>query len=1157
MSGRPVLQSTFEYRIWKSLESHTFPKGGVAQLVNDVSSHEGRMNATVLSMLLEEMKRSGLANATSIRTVVSKSRSTDCLPSVAGSRIMLEKGDADGAEAILDMSESSQENVRRNIARAEIRMMRGDRPGAAAAARAAHGYDPSCREAYDLLKMLEPEAGWGQRENIQDVLEGGRPSNPPSEGRLQELYSIYYDWFSGRRDAATDRLIASRWYAEKDPEYRLASARMSADEKDWRSAVMVYTDLVKDAAPPFVLVEAAEACLGSGDPHMALDLLSRSGCRTVRAMKDAVRAHLMIGDRARIAEGIRSILDAETSGSDEYIKAVRFLLDRGMDREAASILKRYSEYIGDDSVTLTMRSAILMREGDYPSAHLAAYKAVRKDEKDLAAKAQLARMLYLKGDHDRATRTCEEILVSDPSNTDALELMAARHMASREYEKAAGICQRMLNSDPGNADAMVALAETRAWTGDRGKAEEMFRRAIRADGSRNRAVGVVSAMVGCGMDKEAESLASSLERLYSRDPVLKRLKGNSQYALGDFMKASVSFSEAISMDPENAALWHSKGMADEARGDWESAMEAYDRCVQLDDGEASFWISLAAMKDRCGDRKGAAIALDKAIGLDPGSHIPLVMKASLLSSAGRFKDAAYYLGHARAVRPSEPRILEMLAEALYKSGDGRGASEALSARLAIGPSENAAVMLARLRLSLGDRSGAVRALDDVLKEIPESKVVAAERRRLVEEGKEAEVRMPEAAIEEPAPVPEPESAEKERPDPSALGSMAEALLEAGDARGAGRAIDAAIDADPNDPCLYSIKARVILAKGDAEGALFLIESALGSFPRNAILHRTASAICMEKGDLKRALVEVDEAIANGSDDAATNVLKGRILSEAGQIERGIACYSKAVSMDPSDADSADELARMQKSVGDLPAAAATIARTLRRFPGRASTIMLKAETALLSGDAGSAREAASALRDSDPSDLERMRMKEILDEMGISCISKDAGEDWEPAVKRSAEKVLRRAYTMHTPADDPDILDSMGFDEDLASSVSAYIAEMPDMGRIGPGMDGFADLEKKSREIVMKLSWKDLEGCSLLPLEKIFISGGYRDADSAKIMRSYIAGSAEAEGVQCDGRLSEIASGLIKGTSVYDIMKGCGLGVYEAWAVKRMIVRNR
>lgn len=1159
MSGRPVLQSSLEYHAWKMLDAHTFPKGGVSAVASEIEGINGSVSSKVLVMLIEELAAAGMADRERLRRIVSKARATDCLPSIKASEVLLKKGDLDGAEQLLAMSEGSQEKSGRSLVLARILLARGDREGASRAAGCAYGYDPSCRGAYDILAQVDPDGGWLQRRNIQDVLEGERPSQSPSSGRIQELYSIYYDWFSGRRDAATDALINSSHYKAKDPEFLLASARMSMDERDWRSAFMVYSELISMEPPPFVYVEAAEAALGMGDPSRALRCLEKADGHQRRVRKDAVRVYMLAGDRAGMLGALRMLLDSETSGSDEYVAAVRFLISRGLEKDAIAILDRYSRFVGDDSDTLAMRSVLLMRSGDYPSAKRAASRAVSLDKNNDAARAQLARILYLMDKAEAAGRECDGILARDPGNADALALKRDLQMSDGDYESAASTCRRMLESDQSDIQSLMTLAVCTSRLGDPVKASDMFRDVLRIDGSRDRAVGVVSAMVSCGMHRDAELLCSTLERTYPRDVMLRRLKGNAQYALGDYLKASVSFSDAAAMDPHDPVLWHSKGMADEARGDLESAEDAYNRAVLLDQGEAEYWISKAAVQERSNDRFGAVESLNRAIELDPSSVYPLVRKAVILSTAGRMKEALYYLRTAAVIEPRNVRIMDMEADAAVSIGDLDEALGVLRARIAIEETENASLRLARLLLSRGDRDGAVSALDGAIALHPESDRLKEERSRIAAGniGPRPEPE-PEPVVAEPEPV---KAAVQE--DVGALCAMAENLLDAGDVKGAMRTVDRALKADKDDPDICCLKARVVLAKGDFEGASFLAESSIRINPSHAGLHRINALAKEAKGDLKDALTEIDAAIAFGLDDAESNRIKGRILESSGYHERAASSYARAVSLDPDDLDSAEAQARQQVAAGNLNGAMTTVTMILRHDPARESAVMMKAEISNdRNDDAGLMSAYSMLLGLEEISDGAKVRMVRMLEEKGHKdearmLMGGSQRGSYDASVQRAAEKALRRAFTTRTSADDPDILDAIGLDPDMASKVSRYLSDIPDIAPIVPGGSDFEFMEKRSHDVIVKLKWTDLESQPELPLEKVFVSGGFRDADSAKELVAYVRRAMLSPPGHADERLSKIAMGLLKNMTVYDIINQCDLGVYEAAIVKGLIVRGQ
>ncbi|MDO5852830.1 MAG: tetratricopeptide repeat protein [Thermoplasmata archaeon] len=1155
MSGRPVLQSTFEYRMWKTLDGGAFPKGGPTALVRELEGHDGTVNSTVLVMLIDALAASGEATPQLLRTVVSHSRATDCLPSVRACEVLLEAGDAASAGELLAMSEGSQEVVARSLAEARLLLARGDRDGAGVMAGRVYGYDPSRRGAYAILAETDPEGGWPQRENIQDIVEGGKPTNPAGRGPMQELYSIYYEWFTGRRDAATEQLVRNPLYSERDPEFLLASARMSVDEKDWHSASMVYAELLGMEAPPFVYVEAAEAALGAREPARALDLLSKADPRQHRVQRDTVRARLLLGDTREMLDAIRVLLDNETSGSEEYLGAVRFLIDRGLEREAASILDRYSRFSGEDSGTYTMRSVMLMRSGDYVSAAGMARKAVRTDKADHAARAQLARILHLMGKRDAADGECSAVLSQDPSNHDALALRRDIEMAEGDYEHAASTCRKLIEASPGDSQSMLALAVSLGMTGDQTAAHDAFRAVLRTDSSRESAVSVVSAMVSCGMNRDAVSTAESLERRFPRDAMLKRLRGNALYASGDYIGASVAFADAAAISPSSPVLWHSKGMADEARGDLESAEDAYGRAVMLDQGEPEFWISKASVQARTRDRHGAVESLNRAIELDPGSVQALVMKANILSSASRHREALQFIRRAEVVLPDEVRLMDLEAGTLASMADSEGAVAVLRRRLSKQPSPEASVRLARLLVSSGDRDGALAELDSALAADPDEPSLTAERERIASG----------TVGPRPAPEPEPEAkpeAPRRKEDPAALAAMASSLLAAGDVKGAMRNVDRALIADPESSDLICLKSAVALAGGDVEGAAFIASSALRTRPKDAGLHRALSLAREAKGDLQGALTEIDMAIANGMDGCETHMIKGRILSASGQHERAADSYGRAVSADPENTEAAEELARQKAASGDHAGAMAAVSRILRRDPARVSAMVLGAELCRDAGDVDGAVSAYERMaRCPTVSDEARVRMVRILEEMGLRDEAralmgggqKPAG-GYDSSVKRYAEKALRRAYTTRTSATDPDILDALGLDPGVAAEVSRYLSERPDVGQVSPSSPRFAELERVSHDVIVKMKW-DPESDPDIPLEKVFVAGGFRDADAAREAAAYIR-KAMMVPVQpsADERLTGFSMALPKGMSVYEVMRQCDLGVYEARVVRSMIV---
>ncbi len=1124
-------------------------------MLNEMDSQEGTFNSTILVMLIESLGKRGVKDRETMERIVTRGRSTDYLPSVRASETLLSAGDIEGAESILSLSSGSNGVAGRSLVQAKILKAKGDREGAIAAARRSYEYDPSCRDVYSLLAELDPAGAWRQRENIQDIYEGRKPHNTAGEGRLQELYTIYYDWFGGRRNQATDALVSNKWYVSKDPDFLLASARMSMDEMDWHSASRVYSELVSDGAPVFVRVEAAEAALSSGDHKRALDLLSMTDGSSQHVQKLTLKAMEVLGEHDGLMEAIRILLDNESSGSDEYVEMIDMLLSRGADRDAKVILERYSRFTGDDADTMTIRSGMYMRAGDLVSASRTATRAIHMDKNNDRARVQRARVLYAKGNRAEADRECSLVLSRVPDCRGALGLRMDMRMAERDYKGAAEVCRTILSNDPLDVQALIALGICMRELDEEQMASDAFRSAVKSDGSLENSIAVLSAMVGCGMNRSADSLGDIISRQFPEDPMVRRLRGNAQYALGEYLKASVSYSEAAALNPNDAGTWYSKGMADESRGDLISAEEAYDRALTLDQNDVDIWIGKATMREKAGDALGAIQALNRVLELDPRSIPALVRKAVVVSSSGRYADALYYAGQASVLMPDDVRILDLEADLSIAAGDVARAKDVVMRRISKEPSPKLVIRLSKFLVSSDDPTGALAVIDVALRADPASAELVAERDRIQ---KGITCIVSEVKVEDSIP-----KKEEPKEDPADHMAMSVSLLSAGDTKGAMRAIDRALSIDPEDPDLYCQKARVALAMGDADGATFLAGNALRTRQNHPGLLLITAEAREAKGDLNGALTQTELAISNGLDTVEVHMIKGRILERMGKVERAVMSYSKACSRDPWNADANLALARQQVASGDEVGAKATLTRFLRDRPDNVPAIVLFATVVDSMDDDEGIIMAYDMLRQckSVPEES-KIRMVRILDDHGFkdearALMTGNRSQNYDNTVKRNAEKVLRRACATKTTANDPDILDALGFDPDMADMIKGYLEEIPDIGPIVQGGDGFEDMERQSRDVIMKLAWKDLEGNPKLPLERVFHVGGYKDADSARRLVAYVQRAMLSKPGTPNDRISLVAMGLPKGMTVYEIMRQCNLGVYEAVIAASLIVRGQ
>lgn len=1101
--------------------------GGTRAALAEVEAHEGTMSSALLVSLIDHMAEEGPLDEGILGKIVSRSRAGDCLPSVRAAEGMLKAGDPDAAGRLLLMSERSGETARRSAVRARILLVQGDAEGAGAAALQALASDGSCDAAYEVLAATDPDGGWPQRHNIRRVLDGADPCNPPGEGSMQELYGIYYEWFRGSREAASAMLARSPSYKAGDRDFILASARMSVDEMDWHSARMMYSRLSGDATPA-LRREMAEACLEAGDPARAAELLADADQYHPDTMMDTVRARMALGDREGSMEALRTYLNSEWADSEDHLDAARMLADHGMTAEAEEVLSRYVERMGADPDYLSECSAMAVRRGDLPTALALAIEAVVRGRGSVRTKVQRARVRLAMGDALAASKECSRLEAVAPDDPEVLEVRRLAAIAAGDDQAVVSACRRSLDSDPGDVDALIDLAGALGRTGDESGASDAVRRAVRARGTRDTYVRGISALLSVGSHRDALFYCREAEGRYPGDPMITRLRGNAEYGCGDYLRASATYAEVVSSDPGNHAVWHSKGMADEARGDMCSALDAYTRAASIAPEVPEYALSRAIAYGALGDRHSAMNCLDTAMRLDPRSVDPMVRKARILADIGRTAEAVHLLDLAVAMEP----------------GDGRIAAE---------------------RAELAGASDADAEAEPVPAPAPETTVH-------VEVPVQVEVPAPEP-VPEPEPVQElspavqPQAVDESRPEPvpdedlDTLLDDAAALADAGDVRGALRVVEDALSRHPEDSDLLLSCADLFLRIGEYDRCVSYCGRLSSADPDSADAHRLAGMALAGKGDLKQALAELDRAVSMGDDEADIHAARGEVLERMGYQDRAAECYSAAVSRDPGRLDLSERLARMMYDRREMIAADGMLARILRRDPTRVSAILLRAEVACDRKDDRCLTGCYEMFtKCPDPGAESTVRMVRILEKGGHQAEARALVSGRQPAgsadspLKRHADRILRRAYATGVDPTDRDLMGSMGLDQAASGELSRYLSTLPQV-KVEPGTDRFRRLESGSRDAVMKLEWRDIERDHRLPLEKVYVLCGYTDPDEARELVAYVGWAMSADiGRNTDPRLSDMSMRLPKGMGVYDIMRECDLGVYEARVVKSLII---
>ena len=1135
MDNLPVFDTAEEYRTWKALNGK-LPTNRLDSISTRILSADGYVHPAIILSLIEAIIREhGSIPVATLKTLSSKARPQDVSPAIRITELLVKDGEITAAAETLSKN-TSKDRFQRYLAEAELYHGEGDRLNSVECAKKGLDLDPSNDRLYSILKEDDPNGLWADKASVETASRA-QEAKAPKDPRLRELYDIYNMWYHGNKDAAGDMLINSRYYARGDWEFMLVSARTNADEKDWRSAKMVY-DKIVDKAPSYVLYEAAEANIAGHYPEDALELYDRLDQTSVRSMQGRIMAYARMGSEEDMMDAIHEYLGNEYSGTADYAELIDMLISSDNMEDAKALLDRMARSNRKDSTYLISYSKYLMKRADIHGAKRYLRDAVRYARGDPAVRVLMARMKLVSGDIKGAEKDCNRVLETDPDNLDGLQLKKDIFVRKGDVNGALVICKRILENTPNDVGTMLTLSTALSDSGDQNAAMMTLRNVLRIDPSRENVLKVVGSMIDSGMNREAMFLCIDLEKELPPDPMIRRLRGNAEYNLGEYMKASATYASAAELSPHDAVIWYSKGMADEARGDLESAEASYDRAVVLDLNESEYWISKAAIQEKTDDLYGAVESLNRAIELDPDSIYPMIRKAVILEGQKRYSEAMYFVDLCTVREPSNPDVALLRVRILRESGNLDEAISRANDVFSNGPSEASALELAACYLAAKKRSDAVRTIEKALKYEPDSDKLKIVLDSI--EGGSDEIQTPVGSDDDVAP----------EEDAASVARIAESMLSMGDYKGALRSIENAISMAGEETTYVALKASILIKMNDVPAAQVLISQALKEQPKSAVLHESMGDIRMAKSEYRGALQEYEKAISMGLSIPEVLAKKGDAQQGLGYYDRSIDTYLMAVNRDPDNIDLRYTLAYKLFLRGYMSRAEAQAREILDKYPEDVQTIILFAQIERDSRKDHGVTEAYDMFRLCKVKDDGYIaEMVQVLESAGHddeakTLIKVEPVQREDTKVKRAAEKVLRRAYVSRSSPEDEDFIASIGFEGKELREVHEYIMKELPYGNIVPGSPEFQKMERASNEVIMKIGWKDIEAKPVIPLEKLYAMGSYKDVDEAKRLRAYIKAAATAEVVRDDSL--KMVLDRVQGTTVFEIMRACKVGVYQA-----------
>lgn len=174
-----------------------------------------------------------------------------------------------------------------------------------------------------------------------------------------------------------------------------------------------------------------------------------------------------------------------------------------------------------------------------------------------------ARRTWHEGDAARAEELCDEVLKTEPANTDALRLLASIATKDERYVIAEGLLKRLVKLA---SNHYLAHSELGRFLGDRGRIPEAI--------------------------EEMQTAVELAPDVAENHQVL----GDLQTVVGNTEGALAAFEDALQLEPTNASALAGRGHALRILGQSADAIAAYEQCTRLRPEVGDSWWSLATMR---------------------------------------------------------------------------------------------------------------------------------------------------------------------------------------------------------------------------------------------------------------------------------------------------------------------------------------------------------------------------------------------------------------------------------------------------------------------------------------------------------------------------------------------------------------------------------
>ena len=417
-----------------------------------------------------------------------------------------------------------------------------------------------------------------------------QPENYPARLDMANLLIAFGKAGSKLSEAKehVDFLLAKR---PTDPEAHIALANWNAAQGDLEPALQEMRKAVElgpDRSESYL--DLALLQFRANQP----DLAEANFKQAVSHDPKSVNAQMALGGfyqaRGRLPEAeqqFQHAMDLDRKDPNPRVAMARLYLAQGKKTEAENFLRQVKHDIPDNSVGYRMLGDFYFASGELDKAVAEYGSLYREHARDLQVKKNYVQLLILKNRLPEARKVDDEVLKTNPSDTEALIFKGEIQLRDGKAQDAEDSLQAALKNDPENAVAHYHLGTAFDQLGNMERAESEWRRAAQSQPDLLDAQRALAGLALRKSDMDAlAQTASAIINLQPGSPEGYVFRSTAEINRKQSDKAEEDIRKAIEVAPQNPIGYVQMGNLRILQKQYKDAEQHFQQALDRDPGSA-------------------------------------------------------------------------------------------------------------------------------------------------------------------------------------------------------------------------------------------------------------------------------------------------------------------------------------------------------------------------------------------------------------------------------------------------------------------------------------------------------------------------------------------------------------------------------------------